>query len=75
MAAIFEKLHMSIPIHKCIDRLNPLRIDRDTIFFKDICNSRGEYAPPQNPAEGIHLPPFQIEMSGTKEHTVNLHIG
>ena len=71
MAAIFEKLYMSIPIHKCIDLSNPLRIGRDASFFKDICNSRG-VRPPQNPAGGIHLPPFQIEMGGTKEQPVHL---
>ena len=32
MAAIFEKWYMSIPIHKCIDRSNPLRIGRDASF-------------------------------------------
>ena len=34
MAAIFEKLYMSIPIHKCIDRSNPLGTGRDVIFLK-----------------------------------------
>ena len=32
MAAIFVKLYMSLPIHRCIDRSNPLRIYRDSIF-------------------------------------------
>ena len=37
----FRKLYMSLPIHRSIDLSNPLRIYRDSIFFKDICNSRG----------------------------------
>ena len=46
MAAVFfVKLYMSLPIHGCIDLSNPLQIDRDTIFFKDISNSRGECTP------------------------------
>ena len=32
MAAVFEKLYMSLPIHRCIDLSNPLKIDRDTNF-------------------------------------------
>ena len=32
MAPIFVvKLYISIPIHRCIDHLNPLRIGRDAI--------------------------------------------
>ena len=34
MAAIFVNFYMSLPIHRCIDLSNPLRIDRDAIFFK-----------------------------------------
>ena len=34
MAAIFVKLYMSLPIHRCIDLSNPLRIYRDSIFLK-----------------------------------------
>ena len=33
MAAIFVKLYMSLPIHRCIDLSNPLRNYRDSIFF------------------------------------------
>ena len=33
----------------------------------------GGNTPPQYPAGGIHLPPFQIEMGGTKEQPA--HIG
>ena len=32
MAAIFVKLYMSLPIHRCIYLSNPLRIYRDSIF-------------------------------------------
>ena len=32
MAAVFVKLYMSLPIHRCIDLSNPLKIDRDTNF-------------------------------------------
>ena len=32
MPAIFGKLYMSLPIHRCIDRSNPLRMYRDSIF-------------------------------------------
>ena len=32
MTAIFAKLYISLPIHKCIDLSNPLRIDRDAIY-------------------------------------------
>ena len=46
MAAVFVKLYSSLPIYRCKDLSNPSRIDRDR-FFKDICNSRGECAPPQ----------------------------
>ena len=67
MAAIFfVKLYVSIPIHRCIDLSNPLRIDRDAIVLK-IFVIPGEIRPPQNPAEGILLPPFQLEVGGTKE--------
>ena len=66
MAAIFVKLYISLPIHRCIDLSNPSRMDRDAIFFKDICNTRGN-APPTNYNGGIHLSPFQIEVGGTKE--------
>ena len=34
MAAVFVKLYMSLPIHRCTDLSNPLKIDRDTIFLK-----------------------------------------
>ena len=34
MAAIFVKLYMSLPIHRCIDLSNQLRIYRDSIFLK-----------------------------------------
>ena len=40
-------------------------------FFKDICNSRGN-APPNKSNGGIFLPPFQIEVGGTKEHPPSL---
>ena len=36
-------------------------------FFKDMCNSRGECAPPKKSNGGIVLPPFQIDVGGTKE--------
>ena len=32
MAAIFVKLYVSLPIIRCINLSNPLRIDRDAIF-------------------------------------------
>ena len=32
MAAIFEKLYMSLPIYICIDLSNPLRIYSGSIF-------------------------------------------
>ena len=32
MAAIFVKLYMSLPIHRCMDLSSPLRIYRDSIF-------------------------------------------
>ena len=34
MVAIFVKLYMSLPIHRCIDLSNQLRIYRDSIFLK-----------------------------------------
>ena len=36
MTAVFEGLcrPMSVPIHKCVDRSNPLGIGRDAIFWK-----------------------------------------
>ena len=66
MTAIFAKFYISLPIHECIDISNPLRIDRNAIF-NDIFNYRGNTPPPQNPAGGILLPTFQIEVGGTKE--------
>ena len=45
MAAIFEKLYMSLPIHRCIDLSNPLRIYRDSIFFKLFVIPGGGCAP------------------------------
>ena len=69
MAAIFVKLYMSLPIHRCIDLSNPLRMYRVQRFdfFKVICNSRGN-ALPKKSNRGIFLPPFQIEVGGAKEH-------
>ena len=32
MAAIFVKLYMSLPIHRCIDLSNPLRISEIRFF-------------------------------------------
>ncbi len=32
IAAIFVKLYMSLPIHRCIDLSNPLKMYRDSIF-------------------------------------------
>ena len=45
----FEKLHMSLPIHRCIDISNTLRIDGDAIFLK-IFVIPGGMRPPQIPA-------------------------
>ncbi len=67
MAAIFVKLYMSLPIHRSIDLSNPLRIYRDSIFLK-IFVIPGGNAPPKKSNGGICLPPFQIEVGGTKEH-------
>ena len=69
MAAIFVKLYTSLPIHRYIDLSNPLRIDRDAIFI-NIFVIPGGNTPPTNSNGGILLPPFQIEVGGTKEqHT------
>ena len=65
MAAIFSKLYISLPIHGCIDLSNPLRFDRDAIFLLNICNSRGN-TPPTKSSQWDILPPFQIEVGGTK---------
>ena len=62
------KLYTSLPIKRCIDLSNPSRIDRDAIFFKDICNSRGN-APPTNSNVGIVLPPPLRNRSGRHHGT------
>ena len=67
MAAIFVKLYMSLPIHRCIDLSNQLGIYRDSIFLR-IFGIPGGNAPPKKSNGGIVLPPFQIEVGGTKEH-------
>ena len=69
MAAIFAKLYMSLPIHRCIDLSNPLRTYRDSIFLK-ICvfpGGGGGMRLPKKSNGGIVLPPFQIDVGGTKE--------
>ena len=71
MAAVFVKLYMSLPIHRCIDLSNPLRIYRDSIFLK-ICVIPGGNAPPKKSNGGIVLPPFQIDVGGTKEQPHHL---
>ena len=53
----FIKLYMSLPIHRCTDLSNPLKIDRDTIFFKDISNSRGN-GPPKGDEGSENLNPL-----------------
>ena len=58
MAAVFVKLYRTLPIHRCIDLSNPSRIDRDAIFFKDICNSRGDCAPPPTNSNGVYFCPL-----------------
>ena len=40
MAAIFEFFFISLPLHRCIDRSNQLRIKRRA-FFDDFYNSNG----------------------------------
>ena len=67
MAAIFVKLHMSLPIQRCIDLSNPLRMYRDSIFLKLFVIPGGN-ALPKKSNGGIFLPPFQIEVGGAKEH-------
>ena len=67
MAAILVKLYMSLPIHRCIDLSNPLRIDRDSIFFKLFVIPGGN-ALPKKFNGGIFLPPLQIKVGGAKEH-------
>ena len=52
------KLDTALPIHRCIELSNPSRIDRDAIFFKDICNSRGECAPPPTNSKGGYFCPL-----------------
>ena len=68
MAAIFVKLYMSLPSHRSIDLSNPLRIYRDSIFFIKLFVIPGGNALPKKSNRGIFLPPFQIEVGGTKEH-------
>ena len=67
MTAIFVKLYTSLPIYRCKDLSNPLRIDRDAIFLKIFVIPGGNAPPPTNSNGGILLPPFQIEVGGTKE--------
>ena len=68
MAAIcIVKLYMSLPIHRCIDLSNPLRIYRDSIFLKLFVIPGGN-ALPKKSNRGIFLPPFQIGVGGAKEH-------
>ena len=71
MAAIFVKLYMSLPIHRCIYLSNPLRIYRDSIFLK-IFVIPGGMRPPKKSNGGIALPPFQIEVGGTREQPHHL---
>ena len=47
MAAVFVKLYMSLPIHRCTDLSNPLKIDRDTIFLKILVIPGGMNGPPK----------------------------
>ena len=59
MATIFVKLYMSIPIHRSIDRSNPLRIGGDAIFLKIFLIPGGECIP-TNSSGGGYICPFQI---------------
>ena len=61
------KLYMSLPIQRCIDLSNPLRMYRDSIFLK-LFVILGGNALPKKSNGGIFLPPFQIEVGGAKEH-------
>ena len=59
--------YMSLPIQRCIDLSNPLRMYRDSIFLKLFVIPGGN-ALPKKSNGGIFLPPFQIEVGGAKEH-------
>ena len=57
MAAVFVKLYMSLPIHRCIDLSNPLKIDRDTIFLKILVIPGGN-VPPKGVEGSANLNPI-----------------
>ena len=54
----FVKLYVALPIHRCIDLSNTLRINREAMWF-NMCNSMGEYVlrTPQNPPGGYFCHP------------------
>ena len=62
MAAIFEFFYISLPLHRCIDRSNQLRIKRRA-FVLTIFIIPMECVPYQF-QRGEHLPHFIIEMGG-----------
>ena len=70
MAAVFVKLYMSLPIHRCIYLSNPLRIYRDSIFLK-IFVIPGGMRPPKNPTGGLfcHPPKSKWEVPGNNPTT------
>ena len=54
----FVKLYMSLPIHRCIDLSNTLRISRDSIFLKLFVIPGGN-ALPKNPTGGFFCHPYK----------------